>query len=100
MGKLTRKDTIRVSELSKLDLSSEEIDRFTPQLAKVVDLMNQLDEVDTSDTDPISQTTKLENVLREDEIKIDNILTQDEALSGTENTKNGYITVKQILHND
>ncbi len=98
MAKLTKKDTLRVSELAKLDLTSEEIDKFTPQLASVVDLMNELNEVDTKNIEPTAQTTKLENVLREDQIDSTQILSQDEALSGTENTKNGFVVVAQILH--
>ena len=99
-NKLNKKDTFRVSELAKLTLTSDEIDKFTPQLSAVVDLMNELNEVDTADTEPTAQTTKLENVTRKDEIDVIKILTQDEALSSTENTQNGFITVKQILHND
>lgn len=97
-SKLTKNDTKRVAELAKLDLTTSEINKFTPQLASVVDLMDELSEVDTKDIEPTAQTTGLENVLRIDAIKPENCLSQDEALSGTENVKNGFFVVPQILH--
>lgn len=99
-GKLTKNDTKRVAELAKLDLTTSEIDKFTPQLIAVVDLMNELNEVDTKDIEPTAQTTQLENVLRDDKVDVTRTLTQDEALSGTENVQNGFFVVPQILHKD
>ncbi len=70
---------------------------LTPQLSKVIDYISELSEVDTKNTDPVSQTTGLINIVRKDEIDVTRCLTQDEALSGTENIHNGYIVVKKIL---
>jgi aspartyl-tRNA(Asn)/glutamyl-tRNA(Gln) amidotransferase subunit C len=100
MAKLTKNDTKRVAEFAKLTLDPAEIDKFTPQLGAVIELMSQLNEVDTKDVESTARTINLENVLRDDEIKIENCLIQDEALSGTENTKNGFFVVPQILHNE
>jgi len=41
-SKLTKKDTKAIAELAKLELTSDEIDKFTPQLSAVVDLINEL----------------------------------------------------------
>ncbi|CAN5319413.1 Asp-tRNA(Asn)/Glu-tRNA(Gln) amidotransferase subunit GatC [soil metagenome] len=98
MAKLTLDDTKHVAKLAKLDLTEDEINKFTPQLSKVLDYISELDEVDTKNTEPTAQTTGLTNVLREDEINPLYTLTQEEALSGTENTKNGFFVVPQILN--
>ncbi len=87
MAKLTKKDTIRVAELAKLKLTPKEIDKFTPQLAAVVDLMNELNEIDTEGIEPTAQTTNLENVMRVDAIDAIKCLPQD-----------GFFEVPQILH--
>ncbi len=87
MAKLTKKDTIRVAELAKLKLTPEEIDKFTPQLGAVVDLMDELNEVDTDDVEPTAQTTNLENIMREDQIDVTKCLPQE-----------GFFEVPQILH--
>jgi len=97
MSKLTKKDCLHVAKLSNLNLSDKEIAKFLPQLSKVVEYIGILNEVDTRDVEPTSQTTGLKNVLREDEIKSENLLTQDQALSGTSNVHNGYFKVPVVL---
>lgn len=98
MAKLTANDTKHVAVLAKLNLTDKEISKFTTQLSKVVDLMDELKEVDTKDIKPTSQTTKLTNILRPDEIKEDQILTQDQALSGKDTIQNGFFVVPQIIN--
>src|SRR5688500_13246794 len=96
MAKLTVSDVKHIALLSNLTLTEAEIEKFTPQLEKIVDFIGQLSEVDTTDIEPTSQTTGLVNVLRDDEIRLSEI-TPDEALSGTDNVKNGYVKVPAIL---
>lgn len=96
MAKLSLDEVKHISKLSKLDLTSGEIIKFQSQLSKIVDYISKLSEVDTSNLESTSQTTGLENVLRPDEIKPD-IFSQEEALSGTEKTNNGYFEVDQVL---
>lgn len=97
MAKLTKDEIVHVAKLSKLELTNAEIEKFLPQLSSVVDYISELSEVDTSGIEPTSQTTGLSDVYREDQIKPEAVLTQDETLSGTEETYNGYFKVKAIL---
>ena len=100
MAKLTEDDVLHVAKLAKLTLSDEELQKFQKQLSAIVEYINQLEEIDTSKVEPTSQTTGLENVTREDEVKPDNTLSQEEALSGTDRTFNGYFVVDAILEKD
>jgi aspartyl-tRNA(Asn)/glutamyl-tRNA(Gln) amidotransferase subunit C len=97
MAKLTKKDVIHVAELSNLNLSEKEIDKFLPQLSKIVEFVDVLSEVDTKDIKPTSQTTGLVNVLREDAIKSDQMLSQDASISGTDSSHNNLFKVPAIL---
>ncbi len=97
MASLTKDEIVHVAKLANLKLSDDEVAKFTPQLSKVIDYISDLSKVDTEKTNPTSQTTGLENVMRADEIKSEQSLTQDEALSGTDSTYNGYFKVKAIL---
>ena len=97
MSKLSDSDVKHVAKLANLPLTSEEISRFKSQLSQVLSYVEKLSEVDTAKVEPTSQTTGLENVLRQDEIKIEANLTQKEALSGTEKILNGYFVVPAIL---
>lgn len=100
MAKLTKQQVLHVAKLSKLDLTQAEVEKFSKQLSEVLDYISKLDEVDTKNVEPTSQTTGLTNVLRDDEIDTTKCLTQEEALSGTEKTKNGFFEVDAILHKD
>ena len=97
MSKLSDSDVKNVAKLANLPLTSEEISRFKSQLSQVLSYVEKLSEVDTEKIEPTSQTTGLENVLRQDEIRIEANLTQKESLSGTEKTHNGYFVVPAIL---
>ena len=97
MTKLTKDDVVHVAKLAKLDLTEAEIEKFTSQLSSVVDNFNDLNEVDVSQVEPTSQTTGLENVTRQDGVKVDNFLTQDEAIGGSDKIHNGYFKVKAVL---
>ena len=95
MAKLTSKDIKHVAKLAKLSLSSKEISLYRMQLTKVIEYINELDEVDTNDIKPTSQTTGLDNVTRDDVIK--ESLSKDDALSGSDSTYKDYFKVGLTL---
>lgn len=97
MAKLTEKETLHIAHLAKLELTETEIEKFSGQISKVVDFISQLKEVDVKGLKPTNQTTGLTNVVRKDEVNPVNILSQDAALSGTEETHNGFFKVGAIL---
>lgn len=97
MSKLTRKDVEHVARLAKLSLSAKEVDLYLTQLGEVVDYVSELDKVDTRGSEPTSQTTGLENVMRPDKLNPSQGLSQKEALAGSEKTFNAYFKVDAIL---
>lgn len=84
-----------VAKLANLPLKPVEVKKFEKQLAETLDYVNQLGEINTQNVEPTSQVTGLENVTREDEARPS--LTQEEALSGTKNQRNGFFKVTAIL---
>jgi len=96
MSDLTELDVKHIAKLSNLVLTEDQIKKFRDQLSKIVTHVSVLDEVNTKDIEPTSQTTGLTNVFRDDEFLGEN-LTQDEALSGAIQKYNGYFVVSQIL---
>lgn len=76
-----------MARLANLPLKDSEIKKFEEQLSKVVDYIGELEQVDTKNTEPTSQTTGLESVTREDEIDMTNVLNMD-----------SYFKVKAILN--
>ncbi len=97
MAKLTINDVKHVAKLANLPLPDSEIKKFQSQLSSVLGYIAELSEVDTKDVQPTNQTTGLENVFRDDEIDPTRILLQKDALSGTEETHNGFFVVPMVL---
>ena len=97
MSKLSEKDVGHVAKLAKLKLSKEEIKKFKSQLSTVIEFVEELNEVDTDNVEPTSQTTGLINVFRKDEIKTEDCLDKEEATSGTDNVKNFYFVVPGVF---
>lgn len=94
-AKLTIKDVEHIATLANLGLTPQEIKKFQVQLSAIIEFVGKLNEVDTKDVEPTSQVTGLENVFREDEIKLS--LTQKEALKNAPRKYNGYFLVKAVL---
>ncbi len=64
--KITRDDVAHVADLARLALSDDELDRFTEQLAAVLDHAADVEALDVADVPPTSHPVPLENVLRAD----------------------------------
>ncbi|MDX1963808.1 MAG: Asp-tRNA(Asn)/Glu-tRNA(Gln) amidotransferase subunit GatC [Pirellulales bacterium] len=65
---LTRADVEKVSLLARLRLTPAEIDLFTPQLGAILDYVEQLGRLDTTDVSPMAHAVELTNVFRADEL--------------------------------
>lgn len=90
-------DVKKVAKLANLSLAENEVEKFEKQLSSVLDYIEKLNELDTSNIEETSQVTGLENIARVDESQAS--LNQDEALSGSKNKKDGYFQVKGVLKN-
>ncbi|HEY4608993.1 MAG TPA: Asp-tRNA(Asn)/Glu-tRNA(Gln) amidotransferase subunit GatC, partial [Ilumatobacteraceae bacterium] len=69
----------KVARLARLDLTSEEIDRTTAQLAGMLEHFADIDALDLREVEPMAQPYSLDNVFREDVIVAG--LDRDEVLA-------------------
>jgi aspartyl-tRNA(Asn)/glutamyl-tRNA(Gln) amidotransferase subunit C len=53
--KITREDVLRVAELAHLELTEPEIEMFSRQLDSILSYSDKLNEVDTTQVEPMSQ---------------------------------------------
>ncbi len=74
---IDRATIVHVADLARIALTDEEIERFTGQLSVVLDAVERLRTVDTSEISPTASTLPLVGVQREDVIRPG--LTTDEA---------------------
>jgi aspartyl-tRNA(Asn)/glutamyl-tRNA(Gln) amidotransferase subunit C len=66
--KLTREDVQRVAALARLRLSPEEESSLTEQLDDILQYMEKLGELDTSDVVPFTHAVEIVNAFREDKV--------------------------------
>jgi aspartyl-tRNA(Asn)/glutamyl-tRNA(Gln) amidotransferase subunit C len=66
MASITRADVEHVAHLARLHLTDEEIDRMQTQLSNILEAVETLRDVDTSDVSPTASVIQLENVMRDD----------------------------------
>lgn len=69
MTQLTQAQVRHVAKLARLQLSEEEVDKFSKQLSTVFEYMDVLKEVNIEGVEPTAQTTGLENVTRQDVVR-------------------------------
>ncbi|KPJ57390.1 MAG: glutamyl-tRNA amidotransferase [Planctomycetes bacterium DG_58] len=92
---IDEKEVQHVARLARLKLSSEELNRFSSQLSKILDYIGQLNEVDTSSVEPMSHPLDLVNVFRADEVKPS--LSREDALAGAPQKRDGFFLVPPVL---
>jgi aspartyl-tRNA(Asn)/glutamyl-tRNA(Gln) amidotransferase subunit C len=56
-------------QFSRLALSQQELHAFTTQLSAILDYVTKLNQLDTSNVEPLAHCLPVHNVFREDEIK-------------------------------
>ena len=84
-----------MARLARLDLTAEEVSRFTDQLAAVLDHAADVEALDISDVPPTAHPLPLVNVLREDVPRPG--LDHDEVLAQAPDAHDGRFRVPRIL---
>ncbi len=93
---ITDNEVRHIAKLAKMNLSEQEITKFTGELSKILDYFAILEKVNTDKIAETSQVTGTENVLRPDEIKISEI--KNELLEcSPHQIKNHSIRLPRIL---
>lgn len=59
--RISREDVLRVAELAHLELSDTEIEKYRAQLDSILEYIGKLNELDTSNVEPLAQVLSPEN---------------------------------------
>lgn len=84
-----------LAALAKMDLSEEEKEKYAGQFVGIIDFVEQLNELDTRDVDPLSQVIDQKNVVRPDEERL--IFSRDKALAEAPELDKDQIKVKAVF---
>lgn len=66
---VTIKDVEHIAALAKLEFTEAEKEKLTHEMNAILGHMEKLNELDTSNVEPLSHVIELQNVFREDVVK-------------------------------
>lgn len=95
---IDREQVQKVAHLARLELTPEEEEQFTTQLSGILEYVEQLNELDTTDVPPTTRAIDVENVTRPDEV---HPYTDYEALlQQAPNCEDEFFQVPQIINTE
>ncbi len=96
MANVINDETIEyVGILAKLELSAEEKERAKADMGRMLDYIDKLGELDTTDVEPMSHVFPVENVFREDVVT--NGDEREQLLSNAPQEKDGMFVVPRTF---
>jgi len=94
-SKLTEQEVRHVAKLARLNCTDQEVTLFTEQLGAILEYIDQLDELDTTNIEPLAHCLPVHNVLREDVPQPS--LTNDEALANAPHRDGEFFAIPKVL---
>jgi aspartyl-tRNA(Asn)/glutamyl-tRNA(Gln) amidotransferase subunit C len=95
MASISRDDVAHVARLARLQLTDEQIDTFTPQLAAILDHAADVEALQLDDVPPTAHPFPLANVMRPDVARDAGI--REAALDGAPEAEDGMFRVPPVL---
>jgi aspartyl-tRNA(Asn)/glutamyl-tRNA(Gln) amidotransferase subunit C len=92
---LSEKDVQYVAKLSRLEVTEAEVAKYTQQLGSILQYVDQLNQLDTANVEPLTHPLDMKNVFRPDVPKPS--LTQKEVLSNGPDVQSGHFKVPKIM---
>jgi len=86
---------VKVSRLARLDVTPDEVQRITTQMAGMLEHFADIDALDLSDIEPMTQPYPLSNVFREDVVVKG--LDREEVLANAPAAEDGRFRVPPIV---
>lgn len=93
--KVTREVIEHVAGLARLNLTEQEKERLTAEIAEVISYVDKLNELDTADVKPMEHVIPMKNVLRED--KAAKSLDRDKILANAPSHEDGCFKVPKVV---
>jgi aspartyl-tRNA(Asn)/glutamyl-tRNA(Gln) amidotransferase subunit C len=96
----TASDVQKIAKLANIPVQDDAVALLAEAFNKTIDVVNELQKVDTVNVEPTSQVTGLENVTRDDVIEESRMFTQGEALQNAPASHNGLFMVNAVFEEE
>lgn len=92
---VTENDVKYIANLARLQLSEDEVKSFAGDMNKILEYMEALNEVDTSNVKPLEHVIELQTRLRKDVAKAP--LSHEDALKNAPDADSDYFRVPKVI---
>lgn len=97
MSKIAKSQIEHLAQLARLELAKPDQEKFSRQIAAILDHVGELAKVNTESVEPITQIAGLANIFREDGDRIESeTLARSEALKNAADQQAGYVKMRAI----
>ena len=96
---ITKDDVLKIAELARLELTNQERESFTVQLDSIFGYIDKLNELDTSEVEPMSHSITASGdteYARRDDIATES-LGQQAAVANAPDAEAGYFKVPKVI---
>ncbi len=93
--KLSREEVLHIALLARLGLTEAEVDRLSEQLSNILENFEILQQVDTGNITPTTQSIALQNVVSEDEVAPS--LPPSQVLANAPRREGDFFRVRAVL---
>jgi aspartyl-tRNA(Asn)/glutamyl-tRNA(Gln) amidotransferase subunit C len=87
-------DVKHVAKLARLELTEDEINKYSKQLGDILKYVEKMNEVDTTGVEPMPHAIPVYNVMREDVVKYEE--TKEELMANAPFEEDGFFRVPKI----
>ena len=95
MERITKEQVKHVANLSRLELSDDEVVKFAKQLDEIIDYAEQLNELDTNNIVPTAHVLEVKNVMRKDEVRPS--IDREDTFKNAPDHEDGQYKVPRII---
>ena len=92
---ISEDDVLKVARLAKLHVAAENLPALSGQLSRIVDMVEQLESVNTEGVEPLAHAMELHSVLRADAVA--ESLSREAALANAPQHDTEYFLVPPVM---
>ena len=93
--KIDKNTTLKIAKLCRIRVKDSEIDEFTKELSSILDWVEQLNEVNTDNVEPLNNVSKSKLPLREDKASLED--KSKDVLSNAPDKLENYFVVPKVI---
>ncbi|TDQ19314.1 aspartyl/glutamyl-tRNA(Asn/Gln) amidotransferase subunit C [Algoriphagus boseongensis] len=93
--KIDKESIKKIAHLARLEFDENSAEKMSKDMSKILDWVEQLNEVDTSNVEPLTTMSSEVNDMRED--KVGTHMSHDEALKNAPKRDSDYFRVPKVL---